>query len=365
MQVDLNILEDYVDRNLLRKQEDEDLVQYNYSEYCNNNALWDEITMFNRGNIYEKKTGNLIARAMPKFMNFGQHDEETQKVFLNRTFTVTEKLDGCLGILYKYKGKIRCNSRGSFDNYVTDKIKDIIDKKHYVLLNHLLEYQTLNVEVISPETKIICDYGDEESLYLITSYSTISWNENTRMTNDLISQCTYIPIVKQVNMTWDELLTWQKESDGKEEGFVLCFENEDGTYDRVKVKSDDYMKIAAAKRNLCRHTLWKLMKSDLEQKTDLLSPYMDAVPDELAKTAQRYYKELLDAMEVKQKEAYDLYLETKDVPQKELCKVLMEKNPDLRGAVFNIRKGIPIDKILIKLIEPEPGFEDIGGMFNG
>ena len=66
----------------------------------------------------------------------------------------------------------------------------------------------------------------------------------------------------------------------------------------------------------------------------------------------------------KQQEAYDLYLETANVPQKELCKVLLEKNPELRGAVFNIRKGIPIDKILIKLIEPEPGI-DIGDMFNG
>ena len=365
MLVDLNILDEYVDKGLLRKQEDEDLVQYNYSEYCNNNALWDDITMFNRGNIYEKKSGLLIARAMPKFMNFGQHNEEMQKSYLNRTFTVTEKLDGCLGILYKYKGKIRYNSRGSFNNYVTDKIKDIVQKRGYVLLNHFLEHQTLNVEVISPETKIICDYGDEESLYLITSYSTKTWEENTRMTNELISMCSYIPIVKQVNMTWDELLTWQKESDGKEEGFVLCFENKDGTYDRVKVKSDDYMKIAAAKRNLCKHTLWKLMKSDLEQNTNLLKPYMDAVPDELAKTAQRYHNEIMEELNKKQKEAYDLYLETRDVPQKELCKVLMERNPQLRGAVFNIRKGVPIEKTLIKLIEPEPGFETMEEMFNG
>lgn len=35
----LEILEDYVNRGLLRKAEDEDLVQYNYSERCNNDEL--------------------------------------------------------------------------------------------------------------------------------------------------------------------------------------------------------------------------------------------------------------------------------------------------------------------------------------
>ena len=120
----LQVLEEYVHKKLLRKSETEDLVQYNYTEYCNNNALWDDITMTNRGNIYEKSTGNLVARAMPKFMNLYQLPKEQQDLLLqHQDINVTEKMDGCLGILYLYKGEIRCNSRGGFDNYVTDKIK--------------------------------------------------------------------------------------------------------------------------------------------------------------------------------------------------------------------------------------------------
>ena len=55
MNYDLKLLDDYVAQGLLRKAEDEDLVQYNYSEKTNNEGLWDEVTMFNRGNVYEKK----------------------------------------------------------------------------------------------------------------------------------------------------------------------------------------------------------------------------------------------------------------------------------------------------------------------
>ena len=65
----LSILDQYVEKNLLRKAEDENLVQYNYTEYCNNEGLWDNITMENRGNIYEKSSGKLIAKAMPKRIN--------------------------------------------------------------------------------------------------------------------------------------------------------------------------------------------------------------------------------------------------------------------------------------------------------
>ena len=61
---------------------------------------------------------------MPKFPNLGQLPEEKQKEIMSKNdFNLTEKMDGCLGILYMYKGEIRCNSRGSFNNYVTDKIK--------------------------------------------------------------------------------------------------------------------------------------------------------------------------------------------------------------------------------------------------
>lgn len=358
---DLKILDDYVDRGLLRRAENEDLVQYNYTEMVNNHPeglLWDEITTFNRGNIYEKKTGLLIAKAMPKFMNFGQYSEQEQNQFLNENnFTVTEKMDGCLGILYKYKGKIMCNSRGSFDSYVTDKIKELLPK--YKLLNTLLNYQCMNVEVISPETKIIVDYGDEENLYLITGYLNKDWSEYTKENLDMISKVTYIPRVSEVNMSWEELLSWAKTANYEKEGFVVKFDNGQ----RVKIKSEDYLRIAKFKCKLTKHMIWKLWKNDIYQGTDSVGEYMKDVPDELYKIAENYLEEVgINLFNLTQK-ALQLHEDTKHIPQKELAQYMKDHPNELNSCLFSIRNGKPVDKYLIKLVEPEQGFnvEDLNG----
>ena len=352
----LQVLEEYVHKKLLRKSETEDLVQYNYTEYCNNNALWDDITMTNRGNIYEKSTGNLVAKAMPKFMNLYQLPKEQQDLLLqHQDINVTEKMDGCLGILYLYKGEIRCNSRGGFDNYVTDKIKQLLPK--YSMLYKMLEHNTLLVEVISPQTKIICNY-DTEDLYLITVYSNNPQiGELSYEQIKIMAQIMRMPVVKEYHMTWDELLTFQKVADWQQEGFVVRIGNT-----RVKIKSEDYLKIAKLRANLCKHTVWKLMKNDFEQHTDTLKPYLENVPDELSVTAQKYHKELLDEMNHHHANALVLYDELKNVNTSELHNYFLKNPSQYQACVYNLRNAKNIDKLLIKMIEPQKGFENTENM---
>ena len=356
MKYNLQILEEYVDKGLLRKAEDEDLVQYNYSEKTNNECLWDDITIFNRGNIYEKKTGELIARSMPKFLNFSQLNPDKQKVYLTRQFTATEKLDGCLGILYKYKGKIRYNSRGGFNNHVTEKIKQLLPK--YVLLNHLLEYNNLVCEVISPQTKIICNYGDEESLYLITSYSKGTMNENTFWNNKVISDITYMPMVKQVDMTWVELFEWQKTAGYDKEGFVLSFYNEDGSVERIKIKSDDYVRIAALRVGLNKQHVWKLMRLSLEQHKDLLQDYISGVPDELVKEVTTYVNEIQTEVDIHKKQAQNLYDSLQHIETTQLYKYFEQNPSPYKVCVYQMRKGYDPSSIIIKMVKPFSG-EDL------
>lgn len=348
---DLKLLDDYVERGLLRKIEDEDLVQYNYSERTNNEGLWDEITMFNRGNIYEKKTGNLIAKAMPKFMNLGQLSDEKQKeLTLIPKFNLTEKMDGCLGIIYTYKGEIRCNSRGGFDNYVTDKIKEILPK--YVAKRLILNHNVLNVEVISPQTKIICDYGDTEELYLITSFRKDNWEEHSYEESCTIAQVMQMPIVKQYHMNWEALLRWQQEADWSHEGYVVRFPNNE----RVKIKSEDYLNVAKFRAGLSKKSIWRYIKNDFEQGTTQLQDYLNmGVPDEFSEIAKDYVKDLEDEMSI----LYDFvlmeYENTKDIPRKELYKYYKDNPSKYMHCVYAMRdnKSEVVRKNLIRMVEPE------------
>ena len=357
MIVNLEILEDYVTKNLLRRREDENLVQYNYTEYCNNEGLWDNITMENRGNIYEKCSGKLVAKSMPKFMNLCQLSEEKQKQLLQETeINVTEKMDGCLGILYTYKGEVRYNSRGAFDNYVTDKIKELLPK--YLNIETILEDLILIVEVISKETRIICNY-DFEDLYLITAYRKQDMKECDYNEICSIASKLNMPVVKQYNMSWQDLLKFQKQADWQQEGFVVRI----GT-DRVKIKSEDYLRIAKLRANLCKHTIWKLMKNDSEQKTNVLKTYLDNVPDELVTTAKRYCDELYEDMSKHRSNAERLLETLSDIPTRELQNYFRENPSIYQPCIYCLRSGTSMDKILIRLSEPEKGFEDVSDMIS-
>lgn len=353
----LNKLEQYVEKGLLRKQEDEYLVQYNYSEYCNNNALWDDITLFNRGNIYEKATGKLIAKAMPKFFNFSQLSEQEQTHFTRcDKFINTEKMDGCLGIIYKYNGEIRCNSRGGFDNYVTDVIKKLLPKYNLEKLDKILEHNSLNVEVISPETKIICDYGDEENLYLISAFINLNthWMERSIEELDLFAEQIGMPRPQYNNMNWTQLFKWQKKASWEKEGFVVMINSTRyGAFERVKIKSEDYLNIAKFKAGLSKHSLWKMYKIDLEQHTEKLGEYLEILPDELTNIAKGYMNEIYNELEEKRNEAYTLAESVKNIDRKDIASHFKNAKNTLWQNIYAIRDKRPFDKALIKLIEPD------------
>ena len=102
---DLGLFNKYTEEKLLRKAVSGDglLVQYNYTDICIYLNKWEYATLFNRGNIYEKDSGRIIARAFPKFFNFEQLSDDLQEKYLKENqYTIYEKVDGCLGILYYY-----------------------------------------------------------------------------------------------------------------------------------------------------------------------------------------------------------------------------------------------------------------------
>ena len=358
MFVDLKILEEYVEKGLLRKAEDEDLVQYNYTDYCNNNDCWDDVTLFNRGNIYEKSTGKLIAKAMPKFFNYSQLSEEEQKHFSkSMSFSTTEKMDGCLGILYKYKGKIRCNSRGGFDNYVTDSIKRILPKYELEALSDILDTNTLNVEVVSPETHIICNYGNERNLYLITAFCDLGnyWQERSINAIDLFSNIINMPRPSYNIMSWEELFTWQKTSTYEKEGFVVTLNSSKfGVFERVKLKSDDYLKIAKIKTGLSKRSIWKIMRNDIENNTQTIRDYLtNNIPDEIILEATKYYEDIKEEMNKVKENIMEVYKNTLLIPIEELSSYFKENPFKYCSGVYSLRRNKPFDKLLIKAVEPK------------
>ena len=160
MTFDLNILNKYISEGLVVKNDHPTLPIsiYNYSRTCQYENKWDEITKACRGLILDQE-GNVIAKGFDKFFNMEEHQPEE---IPNEPFEVFEKLDGSLGILFWYQGKWILATKGSFVSEQAIKGREILVKKYN--FEPIPKGYTTLVEIIYPENRIVCGYGDEESL---------------------------------------------------------------------------------------------------------------------------------------------------------------------------------------------------------
>ena len=92
--------------------EKDDLILLNYTNKAVFKNEWNYLERVSRGLILDRGTGEIVARPFDRFFNWGERDRTSD----GHIVTVTEKVDGSLGILFHHKGKYRIATRGSFDS---------------------------------------------------------------------------------------------------------------------------------------------------------------------------------------------------------------------------------------------------------
>lgn len=269
---DVSKFEELVHQKYLRKSVKDDLVLYTYTEKCEYDKLWNEYTRVARGLILNKNTGEVVAKPFPKFFNLGAMPETYMDNLPMEGYTVSEKMDGSLGIIYYYDGKWNVATKGSFSSEQAVKAEEILKK--YNLKDFPIDV-TLLVEIIYPENQIVVDYKGEEKLVLIGSYDRKN-NEECGFTLielalNLISDITGIPLRKVYKYTIEQMVELQKTIPKDQEGFVVRFDN--GL--RLKIKGEEYLKIHKIISNLSPLSFWEVMK---DGKVPL--HYIQQVPEE-------------------------------------------------------------------------------------
>ena len=67
------LYEDFKNRDGLNSQELGDLILFDYGMDIQSNFDWDLISLNARGIVFNKVTGELVARPFPKFFNFQEY----------------------------------------------------------------------------------------------------------------------------------------------------------------------------------------------------------------------------------------------------------------------------------------------------
>lgn len=350
-------LEEYVVAGLLRsdRTDDDKLAIYTYTDQCVFARAWDEITLNNRGHIYDVQSGERIACAMPKFFNLGENEDSLYEKFnWGKPYHVLAKEDGWLGVLYRHENKFKVASRGSFHSDGAQWATSFIQKFD---LSCLPDEATLCFEIINPKQKIILDYSGQETLIILAAFNRCDGTEYPREIIEQWAENIGLPIVTKYDISIKDCLEIQKEGKGRE-GFVLVFQ--DGR--RIKVKTDWYMALAKLMSNMSPIAIWDTMSMG-----KVPEAYMVKLPEELRPLATAY-KETLEDQYLKIFEG----IKARCSPVIESCKggrkAIAENRQSLDGtvaykAIFAVLDGNSkaLDKIVMGEIYPK-GNEFVGGI---
>lgn len=327
-----NILDKYVEDGLLYSQVHPNLplTIYNYTDKCTWENLWDDITLSARGLVVDD-LGNVVARPFKKFFNLSEGETN-----VTSNYTIFEKLDGSLGILFFYGENWVFASRGSFTSEQAIKGKELLDKVcNYDLLD---KGNTYCFEIIYPENRIVVNYEGFEGVVLTGVFNTETEKEQSLYEWDLLTALNF-----ESELSLSEL---HFSINDNEEGYVILFDNGE----RCKIKGSEYLRLHKMMSEMSTTAVWECL-----MKGDDISSILSDVPDEFFDLVSEYETELLYKFNELKDDVWDEYLkinvELGNVSNKEFA--LHIKNHPYKSLFFSLRNGKLIEEQLWKLIKPK------------
>ena len=349
MNFDINILNNYIEKGLVVRNDHPTLPIsiYNYSRTCQYENKWDEITKSCRGLILDQE-GNVVAKGFDKFFNIEEHNPEE---IPNEPFEVFEKLDGSLGILFWYQGKWIIATKGSFTSDQAVRAKEILKKYNFEPIPK--GYTTL-VEIIYPENRIVCGYGDEESLVVLSMINNSSGKELDYTSLLYISDETRMPVVKKYDAI-NDYKTLKSLISKDREGYVIRFRN--GF--RMKIKGEEYVRLHRILTGFSNVDIWEYLKDGKN-----IDELLDRVPDEFDKWVRTTIRDLrYGSYQLRERAGklhdgfrYGKFGDVDPEPtKKEFAEFVMKQEEVLHAIMFAMwnKNNEKVDEIIWKLIKPK------------
>ena len=316
------------------------LTIWNYTPDVQYGGKWDDITLQCRGLVTDNE-GNVVARPFKKFFNI-----EENKHTPTSEFEVFDKMDGSLGIMFKYNGEMVCATRGSFTSDQSKWMTEFALKYNYQ--NIIVDGFTYLFEIIYPENRIVVNYENQERLVLLGIINTESGEELPY--NDLFEG---FDVVKKYDGIRD-----YSELKGKveqnSEGFVVRFSNGE----RMKIKGEEYLRLHKIMTNVSTTGVWELLSSGGD-----INEFLKDVPDEFYKKVKDYadllkygfYRVSEDCGKSHHYFRYGKYNDREIEPTKKQFAehVMNHGHPPYRAVMFAMWDGKPYDKLIWNVLKPE------------
>lgn len=329
-------LQKYIDDKYIsvQKHPTEDLYIYNYTQKAQFDRVWTPETMNCRGLIMD---GNdkVIARPFSKFFNLEEAIGQGEDLPLEN-FSVQEKYDGSLGILYWVNDQPFLATRGSF---ISDQSKEgtkILNDRYSFYFPKLNRNFTYLFEIIYPENRIVVDYGGRRDLVLLAVIETETGIEQPLDKNFL--GFTFAGFVDGV----EDYHKLAERAEANKEGFVIRFANGK----RYKVKFEEYVRLHRLITGVNARRIWDLLRNDQP-----LDELLERVPDEFFK----WVKDTKEGLERDYQRWFDVamrvYSEVMEIETRKDQALHLQKY-DCKDIVFRMLDGKEYSEIIWKRLKP-------------
>lgn len=326
-----------VDLGLISCSKKENLEVFKYTQKTVHEKQWDYFTLMARGLVLSSE--KVVGLCFLKFFNYNEIFS-VNNIF-EKDFVTTKKMDGSLGLLYKYGDNWIVSTGGSF---ISEQAKW---GQSWAIKNMNLDKAndgaTYLFEIIYPENKIVIDY-DFSGMVLLGMYDQ---NGIECDYNSLKIEASNIGVklTDVYNFSdMESILENVKNLTHQEEGYVIRFSN--GV--RLKVKGDEYVRIHRLISKVTPLSIWEalLHKEDME----LIA---NELPEEIKKDYWKIIEILQNNFKTIIKDIVSMYEKTEHMSDKDLG-LFLQKRQDTyvndgfslaKKYIFSYRKGLFGNKI--------------------
>lgn len=290
-------------------------------DYSPKTQLWNELEIICRGLIVNKTTLEIVARPFDKFFNWGERGASQPK---GSIVSVAEKMDGSLGILYRYGENYAIATRHSFDSQQALWATQFFNT-HWNKIK-IPDSYTLLFEIIYPENRILLNYGNRQDLVLLAI--------RNRFNGEYLSNAEVDEFAKKYGFTRpayfevknpDELLTYCEQLSGHEEGFVALM----GNGDRWKFKGKRYLELHKKFKGISRKSVAKAIVDGT------ITNYLLEIPEEFCEEVETWHNGIWTFAENVEQDITKLFIQSPINSKKDFA-IWVNKNvyPPYRRYMF-------------------------------
>lgn len=308
------------------------LLIFNYNAMAQYHSEWNFFERVSRGLIFDAQTAEIVARGFDKFYNWF----EGGRVATGHIVTVTEKMDGSLGILYRHRGQYHITTRGDLTSPQGEWATEFLNT-HYDLTG-LDDRYTLLFEIIYPDNRIIVDYGSREDLVLLAARNRFTGKYLPFFPDvyELAHQYGFtLPTVYTFNDV-TQLIEQTGMLDSNHEGYVVEFA--DGS--RFKFKSDRYLELHKLITSLTFKNILRAMQNNNIQ------GILDTVPDEFLDDVKTWIQQIETTVNGIQSEVEHVFNQAPKDNRKQFAMWINKHHRDLSTYLFAHLDNRPIKPLI-------------------